>query len=119
MSGNGDVPVLLSRESILGADDIRMELVHCPEWGGSVYVRTMTGNERDRFEFAMKGSGRETIRANLAAQTMCGADRRLLFTPEDVEALGEKCSSALDRVVEAVLRVNKIKDEDIDELEKN
>ena len=41
---------LLSRDEILAASDLTKELVEVPEWGGSVYVRAMTGTERDSYE---------------------------------------------------------------------
>ena len=43
----------LTRDSILSADDLPMVKVECPEWKGHVYVRTMTGKERDSFEAEM------------------------------------------------------------------
>ncbi len=33
---------ILSKEAILSADDLPREIVSVPEWGGQVYVRTMT-----------------------------------------------------------------------------
>ena len=41
---------VLSRDEILAADDIQIELLEVPEWGGSIFVKGMTGAERDRFE---------------------------------------------------------------------
>jgi hypothetical protein len=37
----------LSADAILAADDIVTEAVDCPEWGGKVLVKAMTGAERD------------------------------------------------------------------------
>ena len=42
--------MLLTRDKILSADDIRSERVKVPEWGGEVIVREMTGAERDEWE---------------------------------------------------------------------
>ena len=41
---------LLTKDEILRADDLRLERVEVPEWGGEVVLRTMTGTERDAFE---------------------------------------------------------------------
>ena len=38
------------RESIIAANDLKRESVEVPEWGVTVYVRTMTGEERDQYE---------------------------------------------------------------------
>jgi len=41
---------LLTRDQILQAQDIARETVSVPEWGGSVLVRGLTGQERDAYE---------------------------------------------------------------------
>ncbi len=41
---------LLPRDLIDGADDLPVEDVEVPEWGGAVRLRTLTGSERDGFE---------------------------------------------------------------------
>jgi hypothetical protein len=38
---------ILNREAILGAVDLKKELVKVPEWGGEVYISMMTGEARD------------------------------------------------------------------------
>jgi len=41
---------MLSREDILGADDLERELVYVPVWRGEVFVSCLTGGERDHFQ---------------------------------------------------------------------
>jgi len=93
---------LLTKEQILTADDKKRQLVHCPEWGGDVYVRTMTGTERDAFEQAIVGDGTQrnwqNVRARLAALTVTGDNGKRLFTDADVGALGQKSAKTLDRI---------------------
>lgn len=126
---------MLSREEILGANDLPTEDVEVPEWGGTVRVRTLTGTERDDFETSIitmkkvkKGKRTVTesapnlrnIRAKLVARSIVKEDGSLMFPkPEDVFVLGEKSAAALDRVYEVSARLSKITDEDIEELEKN
>jgi len=126
---------LLSREEILGANDLPTEDVEVPEWEGSVRVRTLTGTERDEFESSIitmkkvkKGKRTVTesapnlrnIRAKLVARSIVKEDGTLMFpNSEDVFVLGEKSAAALDRVYEVSARLSKITDEDIEELEKN
>ena len=40
----------LSRTDILGAKDLGLTPVEVPEWGGTVYVRSMTARERITWE---------------------------------------------------------------------
>ena len=115
---------MLTRDSILQADDLRRELVKVPEWGGEVYVRVMTGTERDRLEqttFANRKPGDtvQNIRAAYAAYSVCDESGTLIFTPADIVARGQKCAAALDRVFEVSQRLNRISAKDVEELKGN
>jgi hypothetical protein len=46
----------LNKDQILHADDLPRREVQTPEWGGSVFVRALTGDERDSYEGEMLGS---------------------------------------------------------------
>lgn len=121
---------LLSREDILQASDLPMERVEVPEWGGYVYVRTLTGAERDEYESGMlivRGTGRgakaqvnmANARARLCALALCDKQGGRLFSEQDVRALGQKSASALDRIYEVAMRLSGLRPEDIEELAKN
>jgi hypothetical protein len=108
----------LTRDQILKAEDLKREEVPVPEWGGSVFVRTMTGGERDRFEAAFVRDKTDT-RARLAAATICDEAGTLLFSATDIEALGRKSAAALERVFVVAMRLSKVGKADVDDLEKN
>ncbi len=117
---------ILKRDDILQANDLEKELVSVPEWGGEMYVRTMTGEERDQMEAAMiRRNGKKqdinlaNFRARLAAATMCDENGRAIFSVEDVAALGQKSALALGRVVEVAMRLNGISQRDVEEITKN
>ena len=90
--------VILNREDILKVKDIQIEKVSVPEWGGEVFVKGMTGAERDRFEAGVISFGAKSkekidmrdLRAKLCSQTICDEDGKKLFTPADVKELSEK-----------------------------
>lgn len=116
----------LTGEQILGVDDIKKEAVKVPEWGGEVFVKMMTGAERDVFEQAMidsRGSDKkanlQNIRARLAVLTICNEAGERLFTDAQVAALGKKSAAALDRIFEKAQKLNRIGKEDVEELSKN
>lgn len=116
----------LTRDQILNHDDLQRELVQVPEWGGEVYVRTMTGSERDAYEMRMvadrdKGgiTGIHDIRATLAALTVCDEHGGPIFSLSDIEAPGRKSCAALDRVCEVAQRLNRLTAADIAELKKS
>ena len=62
---------ILKRDEILQAADIQVLLVSVPEWGGDVYVKGMTGAERDKFEASIveqRGKAQTMNMANIRAK---------------------------------------------------
>lgn len=119
-------PVILTRDAILQAEDLPRELVEVPEWGGAVYVRSLTGTERDAFEFSIvEQRGRSAkmnlrnIRAKLVAVSVVDEDGNRLFTDSDVKVLGQKSAMVLDRLFAAAQRLSGLRNEDVEELAKN
>lgn len=111
--------MLLTRDQILATDDLKREEVRVPEWGGSVYVRVLTGTEREQFESGAEGArGANHFRAQLVALATCDESGRSLFTAEDVEQLASKSAPALIRVFDVAVRLSKVSATDLDELEK-
>lgn len=107
----------LGKDDILGAQDRPTERVHVPEWNGEVLVRTLSGSERDAFEVvAQKG---KDVRASLCAACIVDESGERIFSNDDVKALGAKSSVALDRIFWVALRLNKVSESDVEELEGN
>lgn len=118
----------LKRDAILKADDLPTEIVSVPEWGGEVTVKGLTGKQRDAYEmqvfqFNKKNSSvdwkRENMRAKLIVLSCVDEDGSLLFEESDIQALGEKSSSAIDRIFEVAQRLSGITKKDVEELEKD
>lgn len=110
---------MLTREQILAAKDLPRELVNVPEWGGEVYVSTMTGSARDAWEASLLGKDRKVdltnARSKLVAACLVDEGGTLLFTADDIAALGGKSSSALERVSKVAQRLNRITEDDLDD----
>jgi hypothetical protein len=104
----------LTKEQILEASDLQNLQVEVPEWGGSVFVRSMTGADRDAFEASMvtvnaDGSrmpDMRNLRAKLVALTLVDAAGNRLFDVSDIPRLSLKSAAALERVFEAAQRLN-------------
>jgi len=112
----------LTREEILEADDIKTEKVEVPEWGGDVFIRTMSGAERDDFEASLikgKKTNLSNIRAKLCALVIIDDKDKRLFAEKDVFVLGRKSAKALDRVFVAAQKLNGISSEDVEDMVKN
>jgi hypothetical protein len=114
---------LLNRDAILAAVDITVEKVDVPEWGGVVYVKALSGTDRERYLDSIhvtKGRGKHATRevvlqqasAKLAVLAICDEQGTRLFTDADVEALGKKSAKALQRVVDAAAKLNGLSDDE-------
>lgn len=117
---------LLSKTDIFGADDRRYEEIAVPEWGGTVRLRSLTGEERDQYEASMvkRVGGRQVdnlrnARARLVVLAACDENGAPLFDATDAAALGRRNSAALDRLFEAACKLSGISDDDVAELEGN
>lgn len=114
---------VLSREDILQAEDILIELVDAHEWGGNVFAKGITGKERGKFEASIiinPGQNQKLnmvdMRAMLCSLGLCNEDGEKLFTPADVKALNEKSAAPLDRCFAVIQRLSGLSDDDVEEL---
>ena len=114
---------VLKRENILEINDIQIETVSVPEWGGEVCVRGMSGAERDRFETSIveiHGKRQQVnlsnVRAKLACFCICDEDGQRLFTEKDINDLAQKSAAALQHIFEVAQRLSGIGETDIKEL---
>lgn len=113
---------LLTRDKILKADDLKKERVHVPAWNGDVFVRTMTGKERDAFEGEVIREGRastDNIRARLLVRVLVDEEGNRLFKDEEADLLGEKSTDALEELVNVAQMLNAMTNDDIEGLKKN
>ena len=113
---------MLTKEQILRADDLSREKVEIPEWGGVVFVRTLSGTERDAWELrlsSIREKGVGDIRASLAVACVVDESGKRLFADSDIAELGKKSWKPLDRIFDVAMRLNKMREEDVEELAKN
>lgn len=115
--------VTINRADILAANDTKTEAVECPEWGGTVYVRTITGAERDRWEVVNEkfrdSPGTANIRGSLLALALCDEHGKPLFTPADAGAIGAKSAAVVDRLYDVAARLSGIGKQAVEDAKKN
>jgi len=122
---------VLTREGLLKKEILRKEKVDLGK-DEYVFVRQMTGRERDRFEQSLvkevmdnKGQSEfkrslDDFRAKLAVHTVCDEDGNNLLRPEDVSTLSQNMSAArLELIVNKAQELNRISEEDKKNLTKN
>lgn len=129
--------VPLTRDMILGTPP-KLEVVQVPTPelapDGAVFVRALTGRERDDWEvFIFEIVERENQRvkaggkpdayyltrnrmARLATRTVCDAAGLLLFRPGDEDVLAAYPAAALSRIYEVARRLSLLEEQDVQEL---
>ncbi len=113
----------LTRDQILEAEDRSFETVQCPEWGGDVRLRSITGTQRDRYEQSLMSTNGADRKMNLTNArvkliVLCAVDEsgRALFTSEDLNALGRKNAAPIDRLFDVCRKLSGMSTEDVDRM---
>jgi hypothetical protein len=123
---------VLTREDLLKKDNLEVVEVDLGD-NVVVFVRQMTGHERDAFEQSLltkkrdnKGNvvaieqATEDFRAKLAVQTVCDENGNLLLKRDDYLRLSMNISAAkLEKIINIAQSINGIGDKDREELVKN
>jgi hypothetical protein len=121
---------ILNREQLLQKRVLKIEKVSLED-GNFIYVRQMTGTERDTFEHSIMEVKRENnnirieqkteyFRSKLAVVTICDEKGELLLKPDDYKTLSDSISAKdLESIVNAAQKLNKISPEDKEEIVKN
>ena len=116
----------LSREDIMAIVSVKKESVDMPEWGGSVFVRVMSGVESDTLTDLILGHEEKTgnnrvphLKAIMAILTVCDEDGGRLFSMTDIDMLLSKEGNALTRIFEVARRINGLSPDAEEDAEKN
>jgi hypothetical protein len=123
---------LLSKADLLQKEKLEVVKVEFDN-GDYVYVRQMTGHERDMFEQSMLRKNRdgkgtvisvETVmddfRSKLAAITLCDEDGKSLLDAQDYKVLSNSMSAKrLEKIINVSQKLNAITEEDKEEIVKN
>ena len=108
------------------AQSLPIEKVDVPELGGFIYIRAMSGVERDAWEKSLitgRGKRRDVdttnVRAKLVARTATDEKGQRLFDDGDAAALGNLRVDALTKLFAVAQRLSGVTDEDVEELGKH
>jgi hypothetical protein len=106
----------LTADAIRQIEDRPIEKVSTPEWGGHVFVRTLSGLEASQTKTFHES---ENTLALYVAMLACDDKGERLFTVEDADWLGEKDSDVLLRICDAGRIFNSMDAESAETLAKN
>ena len=118
----------LTKEEILGLSDIQVKLIKVPPWDennngtpveAEVYIRTITGAERDKLEDLAFKKQFDNYRARCVAFFLSDDEGNPLFTTADVPKIAKKNAEALDLITDAGIKFNHMRQEDVDSAEGN
>jgi hypothetical protein len=107
----------LSKKAILAAKDTKLEgPIAVPEWGGDVFVRTISGVERDQFEDAYSEQKMKAFRVRFLVLTLSDDSGERLFGDDEIDALGKKSSVVINRLFDKAWQHNAFTQEAVDAL---
>lgn len=120
---------VLNKEMLLKKEELEVTKVDLGK-NEIVFVRQMTGRERDRFEQSLVKENKDAkggftaclddFRAKLAVSTICDETGKLLLAITDAPILSQHMSAArLEKIVNVAQKLNKITEEDKEGLVKN
>lgn len=118
---------LLTRDQIRQvADDIETVLVPCPEWGGDILIRGLTGAEWSRFQNSVVYYKGEKIKRNsdfldarLIVLVAVDDKGQRVFAEEDASWLAKRSSKVLKRLAEVASSLSGISKDDMETLKEN
>ena len=89
------------RSRILGSNDIKIEKIAIPEWGGDYCVKIISGTDRDAFEETYAEQKMKAFRVRFLVLCLCDEKGDRIFKDEDAAELGKKSSVVINRVFES------------------
>jgi hypothetical protein len=111
-------------DKIKAADDVKKEIVHISEWDCDVEVRAFTAWVRsDIMDRSRDEKGEiDSLKLNellLVSSTYDPETGKRLFTEDDLPWIREKAGRPIDDIVSALIVINKMSQEAVDEEAKN
>jgi hypothetical protein len=99
---------MLTRESILKANDIKTKKVNVKEWGGDVYIKTLSvGEAEDISEIINSGKSDDiSAMALWLVCSICDDKGNLLFTKADVPQLRKKAKEPVEALFREIAILN-------------
>lgn len=121
---------ILTKNMIIQAQDLKKEKVLCPEWGGDVYIRSLTGSEKEDFTASLfdydeqgvptrKADYLTNIKVGMLIRSICDEEGNRIFADEDAEELAGKNNIVLSRLDKVCNRLNGVNAEAVESSAKN
>ena len=100
----------LSKDAILSAGDLTPTPMDVPEWGGVIYIRSLTGGEWDACEMERASVRKRPSEGHYAAHVcvrgIVDENGKPLFAVTDFEKLQQRNLNTIQRVALAILELS-------------
>lgn len=111
----------LTREQIMGLNDLKPTVYEVPEWGGSVNLRVMTGHEKLQYDLFQQQKDPEPLFADVIALlvSMVVVDDNnepIFHSPDEVK---QRNAQVIERLFFEAVRVNAANPSAVEDLAKN
>lgn len=111
------------RDELLGLVSLPAKLEPVEFFGQSLFVREMTGAERDAFEVAQvdankDGKALDNFRSRLLVRVLVDGEGKRIFTDEDAESVGKLPANGIRKAFDVASKANALTPEDEKELAK-
>jgi len=105
------VKKFLAAQDVLTVEDIETVVVDVPEWGGSIRLRALNGEEAIEFAESIKGDSKS---ASARIVVRCAVDENGLriFKDADVDTLKKKSMKSLMRLQKVAMQINGLTEEE-------
>ena len=126
-NGNGNGHTTLTRDQLLEAARtarIERDCLYVPELGGAIWVRGMSGIERDKFEEGLRirrgrragQSDLRNFRAQLAVRVIVNEHGERLLNDQDADIFGKLPAGVLDRIIARCTELSGKAAQDVEEM---
>lgn len=102
----------LDKHSILAADDAGVSRFDVPEWGGHVFMKTLSVAEGIAFQAAKDGVVDEKVVILFLTFALCDEAGSPIFNQSEVDEIARKSPHAIARLGNAALAHNKMTEGD-------
>lgn len=114
---------MLNREQILAKKAGRVHKFAHPDGSGDVFLRVISSKERDHWEQGCFGNSKKgqpvSVRSKLVALVLVDEAGKRLFTDPESALIDGLEASFVDPIFDEAMKVNRMRKEDVDDLEKN
>jgi hypothetical protein len=102
----------LDKHSILAADDASISRVDVPEWGGHVFLKTLSVADGIEFQSAKEGIGDEKVLILFLTYALCDEAGVPIFARSEIDEIARKNPHVIARLGNAALSLNKMTESD-------